>query len=167
MIEPETMARIGAVVRNLHYVRREKSRPGVPGLAAVCDIAPHTIPNDAFLIRLKQIVEALFPAEKFTDQRAYVNSSVFGDGYYTHRDCAEHEKHVTALYYANMYWQTDWGGETIYFNDEQDAELVVSPKAGRLVVARGAILHRGGIPTRVCHEERYTLAYKLNFAGLR
>ena len=59
----------------------------------------------------------------------------------------------------------DWGGETIYFNDEEDAELVVSPRPGRLVLARGAILHRGTVPTRICYEERYTLAYKMTVAG--
>jgi hypothetical protein len=38
----------------------------------------------------------------------------------------------------------------------------VSPRPGRVVVARGAILHRGTVPTRACYEERLTLAYKLN-----
>lgn len=167
MIEAGMVARIGAIVKGMHYVRREKSRPGVPGLAAVCDIPPDMIPNDVFLQSLRRIAEQLFPAERFNDQRAYVNSSVFGDGYYAHRDCAPREKHVTALYYANTEWQNDWGGETIYFNDAEDAELVVSPKPGRVVIARGAILHRGGVPARICHEERYTLAYKLNYAGAR
>jgi SM-20-related protein len=167
LIDAAMVARIGAVVRSLHYVRREKSRPGVPGLAAVSDIAPNMIPGDVFLQTLRGITEQMFPADRFTDQRAYVNSSVFGDGYYTHRDCGLQDQHVTALYYANTEWQTDWGGETIYFNDQEDAELVVSPKPGRLVIARGAILHRGGVPARVCHEERFTLAYKLSHAGPR
>jgi hypothetical protein len=30
-----------------------------------------------------------------------------------------------------------------------------------MVISRGAILHRGTVPTRACHEERYTIAYKL------
>jgi SM-20-related protein len=166
-IEPASVAHIGQVVKALHYVRREKSRPGVPGLAAVAEIPLPTVPGDPFLQTLRRITEQLLPQERFTDQRAYVNSSVFGDGYYCHRDCSADERHVTALYYANTEWQPDWGGETIYFNDAQDAELVVSPKPGRLVIARGAILHRGGVPARICHEERYTLAYKLNYAGTR
>ncbi len=167
VVEPGVVARIGQLVKGFHYIRREKSRPGVPGLAAVSDIPMAAIPGDPFLKALRGIVEQLFAGERFSDQRAYVNSSVFGDGYYAHRDCAPHERHVTALYYANTEWQSDWGGETIYFNDNEDAELVVSPKPGRLVVARGAILHRGGVPTRICHEERYTLAYKLNSDGPR
>jgi hypothetical protein len=162
MIAPETMNRIGALVKTLVYRRKEKSRPGVPGLAAISEIAAAQISNNAFLQNLRRIAEGVFRGEQLLDQRAYVNSSFYGDSYYVHRDCPENESHVTALYYANLEWQTDWGGETIYYNDDYDAELVVSPRPGRVVVARGAILHRGTVPTRACYEERLTLAYKLN-----
>ena len=162
LIEPAMIQQVGTLVRTLHYVRKEKSRPGVPGLAAVCDIPAERIAIDPFLRGLRQTVERLFPTEQFSDQRAYVNCSMYGDSYYVHRDCDAHKRHVTALYYANLEWQPDWGGETIYYNDDEDAELVISPRPGRLVIARGALLHRGNVPTRSCHEERYTLAYKLN-----
>ncbi|HVW75961.1 MAG TPA: 2OG-Fe(II) oxygenase [Rhizomicrobium sp.] len=165
MVDAMMVQQVGALVRTLHYVRKEKSRPGVPGLAAVCDIAAERIGSDPFLRGVRQAVERLFPDEQFSDQRAYVNRSVYGDGYFVHRDCAAHEAHVTALYYANLEWQPDWGGETIYYTDEEDAELAVMPRPGRLLIARGAILHRGNVPTRVCYEERYTLAYKLNSRG--
>jgi len=165
MIAPLMMQQIGTLVRTLHYVRAEKSRADVPGLVAVCDIAKETIATDSFLRVLRQAVEALFPGEQFTDQRAYVNCSIFGDAYYIHRDCAAQERHVTALYYANLEWKPDWGGETIYFNDDEDAEFAISPRPGRLVIARGAVLHRGNVPARGCYEERYTLAYKLNSVG--
>jgi hypothetical protein len=165
VIDPMMVKQVGTLVRTLHYVRKEKSRPGVPGLAAVSDIPAERIAIDPFLRQLRQIVERVFPDEQFSDQRAYVNCSVYGDGYYSHRDCATHEHHVTALYYANLDWHPDWGGETIYYNDEEDAELAVMPRPGRLVVARGALLHRGCVPTRICYDERYTLAYKLNSPG--
>jgi Rps23 Pro-64 3,4-dihydroxylase Tpa1-like proline 4-hydroxylase len=165
MVDPILQQQVGALVKNLHYVRTEKSRAGVPGYVAICDIVKETIPSDAFLRGLRQIVEGLFPNEQFTDQRAYVNSSVYGDTYYIHRDCAPHERHVTALYYANLEWLADWGGETIYYNDDEDAESAITPRPGRLVIARGAMLHRGNVPSRNCYEERYTLAYKLNSVG--
>jgi SM-20-related protein len=165
LIDEVMVKRLGALVRTLHYVRKEKSRPGVPGLAAVSDIPLERIPADPFLSGLRQAVERLFPDERFSDQRAYVNCSVYGDSYYLHRDCGAHEPHVTALYYANLEWQPDWGGETIYYNDDEDAELAITPRPGRLVIARGAVLHRGNVPARNCYEERYTLAYKLNSLG--
>jgi len=30
-----------------------------------------------------------------------------------------------------------------------------------MVLARGAILHRDTPPTRICHQERFTIVYKL------
>ena len=147
MVDDAMVQTIGTLVRTLHYIRKEKSRPGVPGLAAVSDIPTERIAADPFLRGLRQTVERLFPAEQFTDQRAYVNCSVYGDGYYVHRDCAAHERHVTALYYANLEWKPDWGGETIYYNDEEDAELAISPASGtacdraRCTAASGQCAH--------------------------
>jgi hypothetical protein len=166
LVDEKMVKQIGALVRTLQFVRKEKSRPGVPGLAAVSDIPAERISGDPFLRGLRQAVERLFPDERFSDPRAYVNCSVYGDSYYMHRDCGAQERHVTALYYANPEWQPDWGGETIYYNDDEDAELAITPRPGRLVVARGALLHRGNVPTRNCYEERYTLAYKLNSVGI-
>ena len=165
MIDPMMVKQIGAGVRSLPYVRKEKSRPDVPGLAAVSDIPPENVTADPFLRNLRHLVEKAFPGEQFSDQRVYVNSSIHGDSYFMHRDCEPHLPHVTALYYANLEWKPDWGGETIYYNDEEEAEIVVMPRPGRLVIARGAVLHRGTVPTRTCYEERYTLAYKLNSLG--
>ena len=166
VIDPSMVQQIGAEVSALPYVRTEKSHADVPGLVAVSDIAPEKIATNSFLRGLRRLVEQAFPQEQFSDQRAYVNCSIYGDGYYMHRDCTVREPHVTALYYANLEWRPDWGGETIYYNDEEEAEIVVMPRPGRLVIARGAILHRGNVPTRICYEQRYTLAYKLNSHGL-
>jgi SM-20-related protein len=162
IIDPAMVQQIGAGLRSLPYIRKEKSRPGVPGLAAVSDIPQEKITVDPFLRSVRLLVEKAFPHEQFSDHRVYVNCSIYGDSYFMHRDCPAHELHVTALYYANLEWQPDWGGETIYYNDEEEAEIVVMPRPGRLVIARGAVLHRGTVPTRTCYEERYTLAYKLN-----
>ncbi|MFO1248072.1 MAG: 2OG-Fe(II) oxygenase [Alphaproteobacteria bacterium] len=159
-IEPAMVQTIGGIVQTLCYRRKEKSRPDVPIAASSADIAQAALTSEPFFLRLKSVAQELI-GETLRDQRAYVNSSVYGDSYFTHRDCSAHRKHVTALYYANLEWQPDWGGETIFYNDNEDAEVVVSPKPGRLVVARGAILHRGTVPTRSCHTERYTIAYKL------
>jgi hypothetical protein len=164
MVEPMAVEAIGTLVQTLNYRRREKSRPGVPGLAASSEIATAQIPNNKFLQHLKHIAQEMFPGEQLHDQRAYVNSSFYGDSYYVHRDCSEEENHVTVLYYANLHWEPDWGGETIFFTDNYEAELVVSLRPGRVVVSRGAILHRGTVPTRSCYEERLTLAYKLTSA---
>lgn len=165
LVDPAIVTQLGIAVKGLHYIRKEKSRPDVPALAAAADIEPAIVAADPFFQRLKAIAEKMFPGEVLGHLRAYVNSSVYGDSYFSHRDCPETSSNVTVLYYANLIWQTDWGGETIFYNDDEDAVLVVSPKAGRLVVARGAILHRANVPTRSCYEERLTVAYKLTSSG--
>ena len=53
MVEPILQQQVGALVKTLHYVRTEKSRSGVPGYVAICDIAPETIPTDTFLRGLR------------------------------------------------------------------------------------------------------------------
>lgn len=161
LVDPAMVAGIGAAVKGLHYVRKEKSRPGVPGLAASADIDPALLTKDAFFLRLRAIAEKMFPGEALQDLRAYVNCAVYGDNYYVHRDCPEDSKNVTVLYYANLTWEPDWGGETIFYDDDNDAVTAVSPRPGRVVVSRGAILHRATVPTRSCYEERFTIAYKL------
>ena len=81
LVEPIVQQQIAALVKTMHYVRAEKSRPDVPGAVAVCDIKPETVAGNSFLRGLRQTVERLFPNERFTDQRAYVNCSVYGDAY--------------------------------------------------------------------------------------
>lgn len=160
-VDPAFVTKIAGVVKTLLYHRKERSRRDVPATAASADIADAALKVDPFFLRMRQVAEQMFPGELLRDQRAYVNNSVYGDMYHVHRDCSEHRNHVTVLYYVNTDWRADWGGETIFYDDDEEAQLVVSPKAGRLVISRGAILHRGTVPTRACHEERYTIAYKL------
>jgi SM-20-related protein len=159
-IDPALVIEVGELVKKLSYVRSESSLLGMPPTASSAEV-PALAPMPAFMARLKQIAEEMFPGESFRPQRAYINHSVYGDLYHMHRDLSA----VTVLYYANLAWETDWGGETIYFNDDNDAQIVVSPRPGRMVVARGPILHRGTVPTRGCPEQRLTIAYKLRQRG--
>jgi len=160
-IDPETVAAIGKDLKTMPFARNEKSRADVERLASSADIDMALLPKDPFFLRLRAIAEKMFPGEIFEDKRAYVNSAVYGDSYYAHRDSAEDSKDVTVLYYANPHWELDWGGETIFFKDDNDAVLAVSPRPGRVVVSRSAILHRASVPTIDCHEQRLTIAYKL------
>jgi hypothetical protein len=162
LIDPAMANAIGTAVKAMHFVRKDKSRPDVPGLAASADIDAALLPKDPFFLRLRAIAEKMFPGDSLRDLRAYVNNAVYGDSYYIHRDCPVECQNVTVLYYANLTWQADWGGETLFYNDENDAVLAVSPRPGRLVVGRGSILHRATVPTRGCYEERLTIAYKLS-----
>ncbi len=93
--------------------------------------------------------------------RAYCNVAHYGDMLMTHRDCnPEKDNVVTALWYVCQRWETDWGGETLFYNEDGDAEFVVSPRPGRLAIFDGGLTHVGRPPNRICYEPRYTLAIK-------
>ncbi|HWY62436.1 MAG TPA: 2OG-Fe(II) oxygenase [Rhizomicrobium sp.] len=159
-IDPATVTAVGEYVKTLPYARSETSLAGMAPTASSAEVPDTPLMAD-FMARLGCIAEEMFAGERFRPQRAYINHSLYGDAYQMHRDLSA----VTVLYYANLFWEADWGGETIYFDDNNDAQLVVSPRPGRMVVSRGAILHRGTVPTRDCKQARLTIAYKLRKRG--
>jgi hypothetical protein len=159
-IDAAMVQAVGDYVKGLSFNRSETSLAGMAPTASSAEVPGTPLMAD-FMGRLGHIAEELFEGERYRPQRAYVNHSVYGDLYRMHRDLSA----TTVLYYANLQWETDWGGETIYFDDNNDAQIVVSPFPGRMVVARGAILHRATVPTRDCPVERLTIAYKLRLRG--
>lgn len=161
LIADDTALRVGHLLKTLTYRRTEKSRPDLPVSGAAADISAELFASEPFFAELIRLGEDMFQAERFDLERLYVNSTLYGDLYFPHRDCDPTSRNITILYYGNLAWHADWGGETIFFNDKHDAELAVTPRPGRFVVSRGAILHRGGVPSRACHEERYSIACKL------
>jgi len=84
----------------------------------------------------------------------YAAAMRFGDSSAIHRDISCDDC-VTFLYYGNLIWRARWGGETIFYDDDQSAVAAVSPRAGRLILFNAAIYHRAGIPTRECPTFRY------------
>jgi hypothetical protein len=86
----------------------------------------------------------------------------FGDLAHAHRDAslpaAEHN--VTALLYVNEPWESAFAGETVFFDDDEEARLAVLPKAGRLLLFTAAILHVGRPPSRLVWGQRFTTAIK-------
>jgi len=103
-----------------------------------------------------------FPGETFAIDRAYCNAISYGDMLYAHRDARDREsRNLTALLFVATEWKREWGGETIFFNDDGDAVHAISPRPGRLVLFRSTIEHLAGAPTRACNRTRLTLALKL------
>lgn len=92
--------------------------------------------------------------------RAYCNLSTYGDMLFTHTDSQPGVEELTALWYIAPRWDLEWGGETLLYNAEGDAEFVVSPRPGRLLVFDGRIRHAGRSPSRICVIPRLTFALK-------
>lgn len=93
--------------------------------------------------------------------RAYTNYASYGDVLMIHTDCRPDADEYTALWFLAEEWDADWGGETVFFDGNRDAQFIVTPRPGRLALFHGAIAHAGRPPTRICYAPRYTFALKL------
>lgn len=96
--------------------------------------------------------------------RSYCNHAGFGDVLCIHTDAQPGANELTALWFLAAEWNPDWGGETLFFNEARDAEFVVSPRPGRLVIFDGSIPHAGRAPSRACLVPRYSFAMKFERA---
>lgn len=100
------------------------------------------------------------PGVSYRPYRAYTNVASYGDMLFTHTDCLPEQHDLTALWYLCQSWDIEWGGETMFFDAQDDIACAVIPKPGRLVVFDGAIKHVGRPPNRICYAPRYTFAIK-------
>lgn len=92
--------------------------------------------------------------------RVYANGHTFGGDGHVHTD-ARTEGHYTSLYYAHPHWETNWGGETLFFNAKKDTILHAAyPKPGRLVHFSGTIPHAARSPARDCPALRSVIVIK-------
>lgn len=165
LVDDAMALRVGQLLPTLDYHRTERSRADLPVSGAAAEITPDLRRQEPFFDEMHRWGEDMFPGEAFAVERVYVNSALHDDMYFAHRDCPQNIANITVLYYGNTEWHADWGGETLFFNDHHDAELAVTPRPGRLVISRGAILHRGGVPLKACNQARFTVACKLTAVG--
>ena len=117
--------------------------------------------------KMRELVLDLFPKEKQIPYRAYCNLTKYGDQANAHQDCEKGALDFTCLYYANPEWHRNWGGETLFYNKRGDTAAAINPKPGRIVIFRGAIAHRNGVPCKAAPCARYSVAYKLRHKGSR
>ena len=88
--------------------------------------------------------------------RIYVNFNVYGEVHHAHVDAPDG---ATALFCANLEWEPEWQGETVFY-DGAEPSHVVAPRPGRLIVFDGSLRHRGSPPARDCFEPRINIAFK-------
>ena len=76
------------------------------------------------------------PGERFLPYRVYTNYASFGDTLLTHVDAVPNARELTALWYLCEQWDTEWGGETLFYDATATRELAVSPKPGAAAAVR-------------------------------
>jgi len=87
----------------------------------------------------------------------YAAALRFGDSGSVHQDTLCDDC-VTFLYYGNLSWNGEWGGETVFYDDEMSAAACVTPRPGRIVLFNSVLHHRAGTPIRECPTFRYAIS---------
>tara|TARA_B100000945_G_scaffold321363_1_gene335451 strand:+ start:8906 stop:9598 length:693 start_codon:yes stop_codon:yes gene_type:complete len=119
--------------------------------------------NNKIYLDILNYLEAICPdlPPRENMYASYVNTLKFGDMPGIHVDAPYFvEDNMTVLVYLNAEWMPNWGGETIFYDQNLDAAKVVSLKPGRVVMFDGRIPHTGRAPNRITPYNRYILAYK-------
>jgi SM-20-related protein len=162
LVPVEEAARYYAAITRATFTRTEHARPDSPDTRHwVCEMPLENLPRASLWEHTQRAVAAARPGERYEPYRVYTNFASFGDVLLTHFDALPGARELTALWYLCESWDTEWGGETLFYDGNQDAQIAVSPKPGRLLLFDGAIRHAGKPPNRNCPVGRYTFAVKL------
>jgi hypothetical protein len=73
--------------------------------------------------------------------RSWINATLPGSRYYFHRD-HPNKGHKTLLYYINLEWDKEDGGETLFANSNGEVEVAVSFVPGRIVIFDSELPHK-------------------------
>jgi Rps23 Pro-64 3,4-dihydroxylase Tpa1-like proline 4-hydroxylase len=118
------------------------------------------VPQPIFDLTRRAVLGFTTPQFGYKPYRAYTNVASFGDMLFSHTDCLPDQHDLTALWYLCEHWDLEWGGETMFYDAQDEIACAVQPRPGRLVVFDGAIKHVGRPPNRICYAPRYTFAIK-------
>lgn len=96
--------------------------------------------------------------------RSYANGHTYGSDGSVHTDSVAPNSY-TVIYYPHERWSPNWGGETVFFNQEKtDIISSVYPRPNRMVAFPGTIPHVARGVSRICPLMRITLMYKTEFS---
>lgn len=92
--------------------------------------------------------------------RSWINVSSPLSTYYYHHDFVD-VGHKTILYYFNQTWNRNWGGETLFANNQGECEIAVEYKPGRIVVFDSDMEHKPSAISMDASEFRFTFVSQL------
>lgn len=71
------------------------------------------------------------------------------------------EGSVSLIYYVNMTWDPEWGGETLFANEKGEPEVIIPFTPGRIVIFDSKIPHRS---THVSPDSPWRLTFNAIYA---
>jgi hypothetical protein len=113
-------------------------------------------------------VDTMFPKildvtqRKFSLERVYANGQTHGLSGTLHQDQVNGQgRYFTFLYYVGPFWDTSWGGYTVFHNKDDDTIFSQYPTPNAALLFDSELWHAGLEPTRHCRDLRVTVAFKL------
>lgn len=108
-----------------------------------------------------EIFKKIIPQDQYTHWRSYINLGIHSDYHKIHVDDFSIGSGLTLLYYVNRNWNCDWGGETIFFDDQRkDIKYISSFIPGRILIFDSSIPHTATPQHFNAPPYRFTLASK-------
>ena len=90
-------------------------------------------------------------------QRGLVNAVTSSGVYHPHDDAGDNAK-WSFLYYANMKWDLEWGGDTLFLDDDRvNISSIIQPKPNRVVVFDAKIPHLIRPSTIIAPQYRFSV----------
>ncbi|MGH1344083.1 MAG: 2OG-Fe(II) oxygenase [Nannocystales bacterium] len=166
LFDPQEVANFSTIIAQLNYERRDSFDNELN-----CNIANEPFKRAPFLY---PVLEALLDSQS---KRFGVSDPTVGLSHVyaaavdsrtallPHQD-SQAPQAVSFLYYGNVAWRRDWGGETLFYDSAGEVVAGVIPKPGRLAMFHSNIAHRGGAPHPDAPTLRYTIA-SFFFPGCR
>jgi SM-20-related protein len=161
LVPVEEAARYSRAIIQASFTRTESARADTEYRHWVCEMPLENLPRTSLWHATEQAIAQVRAGERFLPYRVYTNFASYGDTLLTHVDAVAGSRELTAMWYLCERWDTEWGGETLFYKESGDAEIAVSPRQARLLLFDGAIRHAGKPPNRNCAVGRYTFAIKL------
>jgi hypothetical protein len=77
---------------------------------------------------------------------SWINSTITGSWYYSHVDWIDNgrddKEYVTLLFNINRFWDTEHGGETLFYNIYGEKEIAVDFIPGQIIVFDSRLAHK-------------------------
>ena len=96
--------------------------------------------------------------KNYVIDRVHANGQTYGLCGSLHTDNTDDDCY-TFLYYANPYWDVQWGGGTAFYSAMESQHVPYIPNSA--ILFKSNILHVGLEPTRHCRELRKTVSFQL------
>ena len=108
-----------------------------------------------------EVFEEHIPRDKYYPWRSYINLGIHSDQHLIHVDDPKPNESKTCLIYMNRKWDLNWGGETIFYDDQRKNIVYTSQFIpGRIVIFDGSIPHSAKPQHFDAPPYRFTLAVK-------